>query len=122
MRSVTLKGLLAHKLRLMLTALAIILGVTFISGTYVLTDTLHNTFTTLFSNIYSKIDFQARGVAQFGKNTPNAVRDPIPQALLATIRGGGRRRDGRRLRAVRGARRQGDSDGRRADPRHRLHR
>jgi hypothetical protein len=29
MRSVTIKGLLAHKLRLMLTALAIILGVTF---------------------------------------------------------------------------------------------
>jgi putative ABC transport system permease protein len=87
MRDVTIKGLLAHKLRLILTALAIILGVTFISGTYVLTDTLHNTFTALFSNIYSKIDFQARGVAQFGKNTPNAVRDPIPQALLATIRG-----------------------------------
>ena len=87
MRSVTLKGLLAHKLRLMLTALAIILGVTFISGTYVLTDTLHNTFTALFSNIYSKLDFQVRGVAQFGKNTPNAVRDPIPQSLLATIRG-----------------------------------
>jgi len=86
-RNVTIKGLLAHKLRLVLTALAIVLGVTFISGTYVLTDTLHNTFTTLFSNIYSKIDFQARGVAQFGKNTPNAVRDPIPQALLAKIRG-----------------------------------
>src|ERR1700757_2102654 len=87
MWKVTIKGLLAHKLRLMLTALAIILGVTFISGTFVLTDTLHNTFTTLFSNIYSKIDFQARGVAQFGKNTPNAVRDPIPQALLPAIRG-----------------------------------
>jgi len=87
MRNVTIKGLLAHKLRLVLTALAIILGVTFISGTYVLTDTLHNTFTALFSNIYSKIDFQVRGVAQFGKSTPNAVRDPIPQSLLATVRG-----------------------------------
>jgi len=87
MRNVTIKGLLAHKLRLVLTALAIILGVTFISGTYVLTDTLHSTFTTLFSNIYSKIDFQVRGVAQFGKNTPNAVRDPIPQSLLTAVRG-----------------------------------
>jgi putative ABC transport system permease protein len=87
MRKVTIKGLLAHKLRLMLTALAIILGVTFISGTFVLTDTLHNTFTTLFSNIYSKIDFQVRGVAQFGNNTPNAVRNPIPDSLLTTIRG-----------------------------------
>ena len=87
MRNVTIKGLLAHKLRLMLTALAIILGVTFISGTFVLTDTLHNTFTTLFSNIYSKIDFQVRGVAQFGSNTSNAVRNPIPDSLLTTIRG-----------------------------------
>ncbi len=87
MRGVTIKGLLAHKLRLMLTALAIILGVTFISGTFVLTDTLHNTFTALFSNIYSKIDFQVRGVAQFGSDSSNAVRNPIPQSLLATVRG-----------------------------------
>jgi putative ABC transport system permease protein len=86
MRNVTLKGLLAHKLRLLLTALAIILGVTFISGTYVLTDTLHNTFSGLFSNIYSKIDFQVRGVAQFGADTSNAIRDPIPESLLAKIR------------------------------------
>jgi putative ABC transport system permease protein len=86
MRNVTLKGLLAHKLRLLLTALAIILGVTFISGTFVLTDTLHNTFSGLFSNIYSKIDFQVRGVAQFGADTSNAVRDPIPEPLLPKIR------------------------------------
>ncbi len=51
MWKVTIKGLLAHKLRLALTALAIVLGVTFISGTFVLTDTLHNTFSNLFGNI-----------------------------------------------------------------------
>ena len=45
----TLKGLLAHKLRLALTAVAIVLGVMFVSGTFVLTDTLHSTFTTLFN-------------------------------------------------------------------------
>jgi len=66
MRKVILRGLLAHKLRLALTALAIVLGVTFISGTFVLTDTLNSTFSTLFSSVYSKIDFQVRGVAQFG--------------------------------------------------------
>jgi putative ABC transport system permease protein len=86
MWKVTIKGLLAHKLRLALTALAIVLGVTFISGTFVLTDTLHNTFTTLFSNIYSKIDFQVRGVAQLG-NGGNAVRNELPESLLATVRG-----------------------------------
>ena len=84
MWKVTIKGLLAHKLRLALTALAIVLGVTFISGTFVLTDTLHNTFSNLFGNIYSKIDFQVRGVAQLG-NGGNAVRNELPESLLATV-------------------------------------
>ncbi len=85
MWKVTIKGLLAHKLRLGLTALAIVLGVTFISGTFVLTDTLHNTFSNLFGNIYSKVDFQVRGVAQLGSGG-NAVRNELPESLLATVR------------------------------------
>jgi len=84
MRQVTLRGLLAHKLRLALTALAIVLGVTFISGTFVLTDTLHNTFSTLFTSVYSKIDFQVRGVAQFGSGT-SATRNPLPGSLLPRV-------------------------------------
>ncbi len=40
MNSVALKGLLGRKLRTILTALAIVLGVSMISGTYVLTDTI----------------------------------------------------------------------------------
>jgi putative ABC transport system permease protein len=86
MRKVTLRGLLAHKLRLALTALAIMLGVTFISGTFVLSDTLHNTFSTLFTSVYSKIDFRVRGVAQFG-NGESATRNPLPQSLLARVQG-----------------------------------
>ena len=86
MWKVTIKGLLAHKLRLGLTALAIVLGVTFISGTFVLTDTLHNTFSNLFGNIYAKVDFQVRGVAQLGSGG-NAVRNELPESLLATVRG-----------------------------------
>ncbi len=85
MRNVTLKGLLAHKLRLALTALAIILGVTFISGTFVLTDTLQSTFNTLFGTIYSKVDFQVRGAAQLGSGA-NATRNPLPESVLATVR------------------------------------
>ena len=82
---VTIKGLLAHKLRLALTALAIVLGVTFIAGTFVLTDTLHNTFNTLFGNIYQNIDFQVRGVAQFGSGG-TATRNPVPESLVSTVR------------------------------------
>src|SRR3984957_12580054 len=85
MRKVTLRGLLAHKLRLALTALAIVLGVTFISGTFVLTDTLNSTFSTLFSSVYRNIDFQVRGVAQFGSGGGGA-RNPLPESVLARVR------------------------------------
>ena len=111
MRKVTLRGLLAHKLRLALTALAIVLGVTFISGTFVLTDTLNSTFSTLFTSVYSKIDFQVRGVAQFGSGQ-SATRNPLPESLLAARAGRARRRrgvrEGRGLRPVHRARRQAD--------------
>jgi putative ABC transport system permease protein len=88
MWKVTVKGLLAHKLRLALTALAIVLGVTFIAGTFVLTDTLHNTFNTLFGNIYQNVDFQVRGVAQFNGTGPgaSAVRNNIPESILPRVR------------------------------------
>jgi putative ABC transport system permease protein len=86
MRRVTLRGLLAHKLRLALTALAIVLGVTFISGTFVLTDTLNSTFSTLFNSVYRNVDFQVRGVAQFGSGE-SATRNPLPAALLARVQG-----------------------------------
>ncbi|HEY7947766.1 MAG TPA: ABC transporter permease, partial [Acidimicrobiales bacterium] len=82
----TLKGLLAHKLRLALTAVAIVIGVTFVSGTFVLTDTLHNTFTTLFSGIYQHVDFEVRGKSAFNGPAGTAVRNPIPQSIAQSVR------------------------------------
>jgi putative ABC transport system permease protein len=86
MRNVTLKGMLAHKLRLALTGLAIVLGVTFISGTFVLTDTLNNTFSVLFSSVYQHVDFVVRGDPQLGSSGANAVRNELPTSLQATVR------------------------------------
>jgi putative ABC transport system permease protein len=88
MWKVTVKGLLAHKLRLALTGLAIVLGVTFISGTLVLTDTLHSTFTTLFGHVYQNVDFQVRGKAVFSNESSSgdATRNPIPQSIVTTVR------------------------------------
>jgi putative ABC transport system permease protein len=87
-RRIVLQGLLAHKLRLALTALAIVLGVTFISGTFVLTDTLHNTFTTLFGRIYQNVDFEVRATAAFSSNNggAGAVRKTIPQSIATSVR------------------------------------
>ena len=68
------------------------LGVTFIAGTFILTDTLHNTFNTLFGNIYQNIDFQVRGVAQFGSGHGDAQPDPRvgPRHRPRRARGRGR--------------------------------
>ena len=64
------------------------MGVTFISGTFVLTDTLHNTFNTLFGRIYQNVDFEIRGKAAFSDTSAgaNAVRKPIPQSIANTVR------------------------------------
>lgn len=52
----TLAGLLAHKLRLLLTSLAITLGVGFIAGTFVLTDTMEAGFNRAFADDVATID------------------------------------------------------------------
>lgn len=84
---VTLRGMLAHKLRLVLTGLAIVLGVTFVSGTLVLTDTLHATFSSLFTKVYANVDLEVRGSAAFSNQTgAMAVREPFSQSLLAKVR------------------------------------
>jgi putative ABC transport system permease protein len=81
----TVKGILAHKLRLGLTALAIVLGVMFVSGTLILTDTLHATFDSLFANVYQNVSFVVRGHAAFTGNA-GAVRNPIPESVAAGVR------------------------------------
>ncbi|WUI04573.1 ABC transporter permease [Spirillospora sp. NBC_00431] len=53
----TLAGLRAHKLRLLLTAVAITLGVGFISGTFVLTDTMDKGVAKTFARSADKVDF-----------------------------------------------------------------
>jgi putative ABC transport system permease protein len=77
--------MLAHKLRLALTALAIVLGVMFVSGTFILTDTLHSTFSTLFSTAFANVDFQVRAKAAFTGNSGTAVRNPIPESILPKV-------------------------------------
>ena len=46
----TLKSLLSRKLRLILSGLAVVLGVMFVAGSLVLTDTLGRSFDQLFTN------------------------------------------------------------------------
>jgi putative ABC transport system permease protein len=89
---VTTSGLLARKLRLALTALAVVLGVTFVTGTLVLGDTLNRTFDNVIGTAYQHISLQIRGKAQLNEgNSAAAVqgtadRRPIPESIATAVR------------------------------------
>jgi putative ABC transport system permease protein len=61
MTRVALKGLLGRKVRAVLTALAIVLGVAMVSGSFVLTDTISKAFTSIFSSAYDHTDAVVSG-------------------------------------------------------------
>jgi putative ABC transport system permease protein len=86
MGKATLKGLLAHKFRLAATALAIVLGVSFVAGTYVLTDTITASFDDLFKQVTQGVDVAVRSEETFGGFDTGEVRDPMPAALLDRIK------------------------------------
>jgi putative ABC transport system permease protein len=85
MWKVVLRGLTSHRLRLALTALAVVLGVAFVAGTFVLTDTINKTFTDLFEQTTKGIDVAVRSSQSFnGQSGPQ--RAPIPAALADRIK------------------------------------
>lgn len=61
----SLKGVWAHKLRLALTALAIILGVGLISGVYVYTDTIGKAFEGIFADAFEGVDIVVTAESDF---------------------------------------------------------
>jgi putative ABC transport system permease protein len=82
----TLSGLRAHKLRLVLTALSVVLGVAFVTGTLILGDTLTNTFDQLFSGVYGKISVEVRQPSAVKDQQGNKTFTPMPQSILAKVK------------------------------------
>lgn len=83
MTAVALRGLLTRKLRTVLTMIAIILGVSMISGTYVLTDTINAAFLNIFTTADQRID--AVVVAKSIVSSNFSAPPPFPQSLLHTV-------------------------------------
>lgn len=61
----TLRSLFAHKTRLALTAVSIVLGVAFISGTYIYTDTTNAAFDDVFDTAFEGVDVYVSGDSEF---------------------------------------------------------
>ncbi len=86
MWKVTRKGLSGHKLRFLLTALAVVLGVAFISGTLVLTATIQKTFDDLFANINRGTDAAVRSANVIKGDFGNDQRANVPASLVTVVK------------------------------------
>lgn len=85
---VALKNLAGRKFRATLTALAVVLGVAMISGTYVLTDTIDRAFDTIFQETYAGTDAAVTGrTSDISVQGSTADAPVIPESLLETVRG-----------------------------------
>ena len=82
-----LKSLAGRKLRTVLTALAIVLGVAMMSGAYVLTDTIDKAFDAIFVDSYAGTDAVVTGKDPgFGFEGESAEAPPIPEQTLERVR------------------------------------
>ncbi|MEV8516583.1 FtsX-like permease family protein [Dactylosporangium sp. NPDC051484] len=82
----TLKSLLARKLRLTLSTLAVVLSVMFVSGSLVLTDTLGRTFDNLFANIYTYTDVQISAKSQLQQQGGGPSNNtPFPDSTVDRV-------------------------------------
>jgi putative ABC transport system permease protein len=83
-----LKGLFGRKLRTALTALAVVLGVAMISGTYVLTDSIDSAFDTIFTEVRKGSNAVVSGKAAFDLSEGSgATAPPFDESVLETVRG-----------------------------------
>jgi putative ABC transport system permease protein len=83
----TLRGLLTRKLRSSLTAVAIVLGVCMISGTYVLTDTINHSFDSLYQQIYKGTDAYITGKSVVkSQYSGTGITPSFPQSMLTEVR------------------------------------
>ena len=87
MTKFALKGLLSRKLRTALTALAIVLGVAMISGTYVLTDSIDSAFDQIFTDVRQGSNVVISGKSAFDLSEGSGVTEPtLDESLLAEVR------------------------------------
>jgi putative ABC transport system permease protein len=88
MLKATLRSLLQRKLRLVLSGLAVVLGVMFVSGAFVLTDTLGRSFDSLFRSVYADTDVQVAAVPPLSApgTDDERVTATVPASVVDTVR------------------------------------
>ena len=80
----TIRGVIARKWRIFLTILAVVSGVAFVSGAFVLTDSVKKSINDLFATLSEGIDLEVRTSIAFGDEA-TAERDPVSVDLIDQI-------------------------------------
>lgn len=82
----TIRNLAARPVRLLMTAVAIVLGVTFMAGTLVLTDTMRRGFDQLVAGSNADTDVIVRAPTPFASSFASNTRPRIPASLVDAVR------------------------------------
>ncbi len=87
MTRVALAGILGRKLRTTLTAIAIILGVAMVAGTFILTDSIDNAFDSIFTEVRQGSSVVISGKSAFDINDQSGTSAPtVDESLLPKVR------------------------------------
>ncbi|HEU5031123.1 MAG TPA: FtsX-like permease family protein [Spirillospora sp.] len=87
MGKVTRRNLAAHKIRLVLTAVAVILGVAFVAGTLIFTDSMNKRFDDLFSRVGKNVAVDVRAKKVVGGDNDGQAAQPVPASVLTALKG-----------------------------------
>jgi putative ABC transport system permease protein len=88
MLKATLRNLFAHKIRLLLTGLSVVIGVGFLAGTLVFTDTLKATFNGLVGRVSKNLSVVVRAQSDFSSQDIGAssARALVPESLVDKVK------------------------------------
>jgi putative ABC transport system permease protein len=81
-----LRSMASHKLRTVLTAIAIVLGTAMMAGTFVITDQIRNAFSDIFGTSFAGTDVYLSRKPAFGSGTGQEQVGPLPASVIAKVR------------------------------------
>ncbi len=81
-----IRSLLSHKLRTVLTAIAIVLGTAMMAGTFVITDQIRNAFSDIFGTSFAGTDVFLSQRPAFGSGSGQDQVGPLPASLIPRVR------------------------------------
>ncbi|MFI1567297.1 ABC transporter permease [Streptomyces sp. NPDC020490] len=83
----SMRNFFAHKGRMALSAVAVLLSVAFVCGTLVFTDTMNTTFDKLFAATSSDVTVSAKGASDTGETTSETGKPPVmPASVVGKVR------------------------------------